>query len=65
MIKILENTNTRNGRYKNETVTKMGHYFTTCQHNTEEPASIEISTPISLEVWLLWCQTDMVFLDSK
>ena len=43
----------------------MDHYFTTCQHNTKEPANIEISTPISLEVWLQWCQTDMVFLDSK
>ena len=46
-------------------VTKMDDCFTICQHKTEKPTNIEISTSISLEVWLFWCGTDMFSIDPK
>ena len=49
-IKVLENTHIKNQRLKSEAVTKMDEYFTICQHKTEEPTNIELSTPVSLDV---------------
>ena len=66
-IKILENTHTKNRRSKTEAVTKMDDCFllAICQYKTEEPANIEIFTPIALDVWLFWCETGMFSLDPK
>ena len=36
MIKVSENTHTKNGRLNIEAVTKMGDHFTICQYKTEE-----------------------------
>ena len=43
----------------------MDDYFTICQYKTKESKNIEISAPISLEVWLFWCATGMFSLDPK
>ena len=65
MIKVLENTHTKNRRLKIEAATKMNHCFTICPHEKQHPKNIEISTPIALEVWWFWCEADMLSLDPK
>ena len=49
MIKILENTHTKNRRLKIEAVTKMDDYFTNCQYKIKKPKNNEISTPTYLD----------------
>ena len=44
MIKVLENTYTKNGTLKIEAVTKIDNCFTICQYKTEEPKNIGVST---------------------
>ena len=44
MIKVLENTYTKNGTLKIEAVTKIDKCFTICQYKTEEPKNIGVST---------------------
>ena len=41
-----------NPHSKIKAVTKMDDYCTICQCKTEGPKNIEISAPISIEVWL-------------
>ena len=43
----------------------MDDWFTIYQCRAKEPENIEISTPISWQVWLFWCEADMVSLNPK
>ena len=63
-IKVSGNSHTKNRKLNIEAVTKMDDCFTIF-YKTEEPKNIDISTPISLEVSMFWCETDMFLLDSK
>ena len=64
-IKVLENTYAKNRKLKIEVVTKMDNCFTICQYKTEKPKMIEITTSISLEISLFWCEVDILSLRSK
>ena len=62
---VLGNTHTKKQKVENWSCNKKDDGFTLCHYKTKESKNIEISTPISLEVWLFWCEKDMLFLDPK
>lgn len=62
---VLKIHSSNNRKLKIKAVRNTDNCFTISQYKTEEPEHMEISTLISLEVWLFCCETSMLFHNLK